>query len=439
MVRPLSIPATSEATIPSLHRPVDVDATGNAYVVGVTQSSSSSFPGIVGPDLTYNGGGDGFIVKLTADGRSFDYAGYIGGDGLDMLTSVSVNGSGNAFVAGSTDSTETSFPVLTGPDLSYNGGSLDAFVAELSLDGSALLYAGYVGGAATDRATAISVNSSGNAVLAGWTDSTEASFPVALGPDLTYNGGGSDAFVAAVSDDGRALLSAGYIGGDELDQGLALAHDASGNVWLAGYTRSTEASFPVAGGPDLSYNGGFEDAFIAQLTDAASTLLTAGYIGGDDSDYGHGVATDAAGGVYVVGDTWSSETTFPVLVGPGLSLSGREDAFVVKLGSASCAVTASEIVGLLAVKGVALPDDVSLQWTADPAGAGHNVWYVNLKEEIPLARLTSSPPALPIPGCTTPAPAPGDSCDDTAGVSRDRPSVFFYQVRTYCDASTEGP
>jgi hypothetical protein len=129
------------------------------------------------------------------------YCGYIGGNGSDWGYAIAVDGAGNAYVTGGTDSTEASFPVMSGPDLTYNGGYRDAFVTKVNAAGTGLVYAGYIDGNYDDRGLGIAVDGASNAYVTGFTDSTEASFPVTVGPDLTYNGSVyySDAFVAKVS------------------------------------------------------------------------------------------------------------------------------------------------------------------------------------------------------------------------------------------------
>ncbi|MBN2438974.1 MAG: SBBP repeat-containing protein, partial [Deltaproteobacteria bacterium] len=97
----------------------------------------------------------------------------------------------------------------------------------------------------------------------GQTDSTEATFPVTVGPDLTHNGG-ADAYVAKVDASGTALAYCGYIGGSGADFGYGIAVDGAGGAYVTGQTDSTEATFPVAAGPDLTYNGN-TDVFVARI------------------------------------------------------------------------------------------------------------------------------------------------------------------------------
>lgn len=310
---------------------IAVDRTGNAYVTGAAGSDEHTFPVAGGPGLTYGGEDDAFIAKVNADGTGLIYAGYIGGSNFDYGSSVAVDNTGSAYVTGYTGSNEFSFPVTAGPDLTFNGGDQDAFVAKVNPDGTALVYAGYIGGSgAFDRGQGIAVDRSGNAYVAGRTNSTHETFPVTVGPDLTFNGL-IDAFVAKVNSEGTALLYAGYIGGAGNDQGLGITIDRSDNAYVTGFTNSTTAQgFPAAMGPDTTHNGG-NDAFVAKVNPDGTALLYAGYVGGSGNDQGHGIAVDCAERVLVTGFTSSTEATFPVVDGPDLTHNGGNDAFVARV------------------------------------------------------------------------------------------------------------
>ena len=381
---------------------IAIDGSGCAYITGyATSTESLGFPVLAGPDLSHNGGTyDAFVAKINASGTALVYCGYIGGTQSDFANGIAVDGSGCAYIAGSTVSTETQgFPLLIGPDLSYNGGTYDAFVAKVNPSGTALAYCGYIGGADYEEARGIAVTSAGTAYVVGFTKSSQASFPVGAG--MNYNGGifqglydafvakvaptgaslsycryvggtgndygwsialdstnnpvivgetfsdqtsfprttgpnhqgGSDAFIAYIEVNSGSLYYCRYVGGTSTENGTSIAVDRSNNVYVAGATNSSPAEgFPVTVGPGLVWKGQY-DAFVAKLDPTLSSIVYCGYIGGVQADYGHGIAVDSAGSAYVVGYTASNATTdqFPVLAGPDLSFNGNNDAFVAKV------------------------------------------------------------------------------------------------------------
>jgi hypothetical protein len=321
---------------------IAVDSAGAAYVTGET-ASATGFPIRGTLDTTHNGKKDAFVAKVRPDGWGLVYCGYIGGAEDDTASGIAVDASGNAYITGQTRSTETTFPEKIGPDVTHNGNS-DAFVAKVNAAGSALTYCGYIGGSGyTDGGCGIALDKSGNAYVAGYTESREDTFPVTVGPDLTFNGGEGgygwyDAFVAKVKADGTSLAYCGYIGGGGNDHAYDIAVDALGGAYVTGGTQSTQSTFPVQGGPDLTHNGGTfmnnTDAFVAKLTPSGAALEYCGYIGGSQEDYGHGIALDKSGNAYVVGSTASSTSLgFPV-VGAAAGDSthnGSYDAFVAKV------------------------------------------------------------------------------------------------------------
>jgi hypothetical protein len=185
----------------------------------------------VGPDLTFNGGTfDAFLVKVNAAGTGFVYGGYIGGSGDDYATGVDVDISGRAYISGYTSSTEASFPVSGGADLTYNGGALDGFVAKVKASGGGLEHCGYLGGSAIDYA--YDIVSDGSVILTtGFTDTAGTGFPTIAGPDLTPNGG-HDIFVAKLQEPPlwEPRHAAGDFDGDGADE-LAVDFGATG-AWL---------------------------------------------------------------------------------------------------------------------------------------------------------------------------------------------------------------
>jgi hypothetical protein len=307
---------------------IAVDGEGNAYVTGSAQSLEATFPVTVGPDLTFNGPlNDAFVAKVVSDGTALAYCGYIGGNSYDEGFGIAVDAAGNAYVTGWTMSISATFPTIVGPDLTYDGSS-EGFVAKVRADGTALDYCGYIGGSDGDAGYGIAVDDDGNAYVTGATNSSEEEgFPVTVGPYLVYNRG-YEAYVAKVVSDGTSFAYCGYIGGYSTDQGYGIALDGAGNAYVTGWTTSLSDTFPVMGGPDLTYNGG-TDAFVAKVLSDGTALDYCGYIGGSGYDQAFGIAVDTGRSAYVTGHTTSTESAgFPVAVGPDLTHNGETDAFV---------------------------------------------------------------------------------------------------------------
>ncbi len=339
---------------------IAVDTNGNAYITGSTTTTSTSypFPTKLGPDVSFNGALDAFVAKVRADGTGLIYAGYIGGSARDTANGIAVDRAGSAYVVGLTESPQATFPRLVGPDLSYNGGALDVFVAKVRPDGLGLLYSGYVGGRTDEAAFRIAVDATGNAYIMGLTDSLQTTFPdgdgfgTLPGPDRTYNGGTSDAFVAKVKANGSGLAYATYIGGSGNEIGAGIAVDGAGNAYAVGTTSSTQATFPdgdgfgTLPGVDKVYNGGINDAFVAKIHAAGTVFSYASFIGGNLADVATGVAVDKTGNAYVVGFTQSLAATFPVRIGPRLAYrGGTSDGFITKVNATGAALVYSGYIG----------------------------------------------------------------------------------------------
>ncbi len=323
---------------------IAVDGSGCAYVCGMTTDAAPAFPATVGPDSTANGDSDAFVAKVAADGTGLVYAGFIGGASWDGGQGIAVDASGAAYVVGGTTSNQSTFPVVVGPDLTVSGMTGDAFIAKVAPDGTSLGFCGYIGGSDGEVATAVALDGSGNAYVVGRTASTPArGFPATVGPDATF-GGDWDGFIAKVKADGTSLIYAGYLGGTDRDDALAVAVESgTGVAYVAGSTRSSD--FPVLTGPGLSHSGGPDDGFVVKVAADGSGLTWSGFVGGSGDDVALGVALAPAGTIVVAGRTRSEGTGFPALVGPDLTLNGVQDVFVTKLDATSAAVVWSGFVG----------------------------------------------------------------------------------------------
>jgi len=324
-------------------RGIAVDASGNAYVTGRTDAKN--FPvttgalqtTFVGGSCTGAGGAavactDAFIVKLNAAG-ALVYSTYVGGNGTDEGNGVAVDGAGNAYVTGATRS--TNFPTTAGARQTALGGVADAFVLKLNPAGSALVYSTYLGGGNVDQGFGIAVDASGNAYVAGDTNSTN--FPTTPGVFQSVMGGGpDDAFVSKLNAAGSALVYSAYLGGSLTDFATGIAVDSAGQAYVTGDTNSV--NFPVRPGAfQLSLRGKF-DAFVTKVNAGATALLYSTYLGGSEDDDGNSIAVDAGGNVYVTGRTASNN--FPTTPGAfQTSLPGSAGAFVTRVQTVTSGAT----------------------------------------------------------------------------------------------------
>ena len=256
------------------------------------------------------------------------------GDGKDYGYFVSIDSSGNIYVAGQTSS--SNFPTtIEAYNITYNGGSDDAFISKLNHDLTILIASTYIGGSNNDWGGAdewvasIAIDPSGNICVTGMTSSSD--FPTTIGAYDTSYGGDRDAFVSKLNSDLTNLLASTFLGGSERDHGGAIAIDQNGNIYAAGHTDSSD--FPITTGAyDTSY-GGYGDAFVSKLNSDLTNLLASTYLGGSSDEWGNSIVLDPDGNVFLAGDTESSD--FPSTPSAyDISFNGvNSDTFVSKLNS----------------------------------------------------------------------------------------------------------
>jgi hypothetical protein len=309
-------------------RGLAVDAAGSAYLMGGTRSSN--FPRINAYDSTLGGVSDLFVAKLSESGGGLVYSTYLGGSGPDtapMGNGIAVDERGYAYVGGSTSSSD--YPATAGAFQTVFRGDVDGVITKLDPSGTSLAFSTYLGGSGGDVVDAIAIDGVGNVYATGVTLS--ADFPVTPGAFDTVLGGALDAYVAKLNAAGSGLSYAGFLGGESLDLGYAIAVDTFGRAYVTGVTDSAQA-FPVTTGAyDRSPNGQF-DAFVVKINSDGSALLFATYLGGSGHDFGRGVAVDADGNVIVVGGTQSLD--LPVTSDAVDSAGGGLEGFLAVLDSA---------------------------------------------------------------------------------------------------------
>jgi Calx-beta domain-containing protein/beta-propeller repeat-containing protein len=276
---------------------IAVDSAGNTYFAGL--ATSPDIPMISALQPTHGGLVDIYVAKIDSSGTRLVFSTYLGGSGIEGANSIAVDSAGNIYLTGMTSSLD--FRTMNALQTTRGGGIFDAFVVKLNASGTQILYSTFLGGSGEDRAFRIAVDAVGSAYVTGDTDSID--FPVrnALQPT---KGGSSDAFVAKLNPDGKALAYSTYLGGTGIDGGTAIAVDSSGSAHVAGFTRSND--FPTASALQRMFGGGSYDAFLTRLSPGGTALDYSTYMGGGGIDTAFGVAVDSGGNAHVMGVTDSS-------------------------------------------------------------------------------------------------------------------------------------
>jgi len=308
-------------------------ATRNEFQKGGTFRRKDAFIAVFDPFITK--GNDTLI-----------YASYLGGREDDTGLGIAVDASRNAYVGGSTRSTDLQTKSPAGQSLpplqaTFQGGQFDGFIAKIDTKvrgDASLTYLTYFGGNINDRVEGVAVDSAQRAYITGATNSSPATFPLLNAFDSAQLNG--EAFVAKLNADGTARFYCSFLGGDngngagDGEEGMAIAIDAGQNVYVTGRTTSG-ASFPAGPFAPVFPEEQQGTAFVAKIeaTVSATTparLLYATTFGGKNAK-AHGIAVDPKGNVYLAGTTGGE---FPATDGAlQTAFGGETDAFVAKIGA----------------------------------------------------------------------------------------------------------
>lgn len=313
---------------------------GNLYVAMFTLSTDVP---VTSNAVTTNavGGSDTVIALFNNDLDQLLASTYLGGDGNEDVTAVTLDTNGCVVVVGSTDS--TNYPTW-GAYQAANAGGQDAFVTKLDPWLTNLLASTYVGGSNDDDAVAVQVSPQNDVYFTGPTASPD--FPVDQGAyDPTFNptNSGTDCYVAKLSPDLNSLLASTFLGGTSGDTPKDLTLDADNTLYVCGYTASSD--FPVsAGAYASSYAGGTYDGFVSRLNPGLTALQASSFLGGSLADQAW-VVCQGKTELYVAGATASGD--FPTT--PGAydtnGVASTDHAFVCKLAPALTNVNASTLLG----------------------------------------------------------------------------------------------
>ncbi|HKN60766.1 MAG TPA: choice-of-anchor D domain-containing protein, partial [Candidatus Acidoferrales bacterium] len=340
---------------------IGVDSNGNVYVTGST--SSLDFPVTAGsaiesqpPQKNNFGASNVFFSELDPNGANLLYSTYLGGNGADSPGGLALDANANAYITGST--TSTNFPISPNALQNVNnaagpvGTGSNVFVSRIDSTKTGLVglvYSTYLGGSENDSGSAIAVDANADAYIVG--TATSSNFPTVNAFQSNLDGT-QDAFIARVDTVNSVLVYSTYLGegADDGDTGNCIAVDANFNVYVGGHTY--DQFFPVtAGAFETTFPAAANDytGFVARFDTSksgASSLIYATFLGGNISgDQPHAIAIDSLGNAYLTGETWSGN--FPVTLGApyNTGIAGLQNGFVSVLSASGSQMLFSTYYG----------------------------------------------------------------------------------------------
>ncbi len=308
------------------------DASGNIYIVGLT-NSTSGITTAGAHQTVMSGSGDAFLVKFNSSGVK-QWGTYFGGpytlaSGMETGLSCATDALGNVYMTGHTPST-SGIATAGAHQTIYGGSSTDAFLVKFNSSG-VIQWGTYYGGAGVDIGYSCATDASGNVYMAG--DAQQQNLPASgistIGAHQSaYGGGYSDGFLVKFDSNGLRQWGT-YYGGSLLDVSFSCATDASGNVYMSGNTQS-----PNGIATSGAHQTTFDDAFLVSFN-SSGVRQSGTYYGGVKNV----CTTDASGNVYMTGYTQSNSGI--ATAGAHQTVNGNNgynDAFLIKFNGLSLGI-----------------------------------------------------------------------------------------------------
>ncbi|HEX8812863.1 MAG TPA: SBBP repeat-containing protein, partial [Terracidiphilus sp.] len=345
---------------------VAVDASGNSYVAGATDSDT--IPGPSGSTVAPNNNGSGsgafdtFVTEIGPTGACI-FTTFFGGTNDDFPGGIAIDSQG-VYISGTTDSSD--FPATAGAAQTVflggiTNGANDAYAVELSLTNGSLLWGTFIGGTDSDSGLGVAVDSAHNVYVVGETYSQDLGgalggvnpLPNGSAVNLNSGSGDDDGYIVKLNAGGASYALVSYIGGSSGDLATGVALDGSGNIYVAGETISTD--LPTTAGViqptcgtdgtcNNGTNGPLDDAFVVSIKADLSNYNYVTYYGGSNFDDAFAIAADSSGNAFITGTTASTDllsagTTFQS------TLLGAQNAFILELNGTATAVTYNTYFG----------------------------------------------------------------------------------------------
>lgn len=310
------------------------DAAGNLYVAGAFTGTVDFDPGAGVVNLVSTGGFDGYIVKLDANGN-YAWSFRLGDTGTQSASEIAVDASGNVYAVGSFTGTVDFDPGAGVSSYTATASGQDLFILKLDASGN-FSWAKRIGGTNNELIGGLAIGAAGELVLAGGFEST-----VDFNPDNTVtenrsSAGLYDIFILRLTTNGD-FISVGHMSGAGSDFASGLGFDPSGNILLTGDFQVTTDFDPGAGISTIAAGTMGDNGFVVKLTPTGN-FIWAFQFGGNGSDRGNSVASDADGDIYITGSFAGTADFDPGAGTTNRITNGGYDAFVAKYTSGGALV-----------------------------------------------------------------------------------------------------
>jgi hypothetical protein len=342
-------------------RDIAIDSAGNVAIA--TGFEGGTWPSAIASKFVNSPAGakDAVAALIKSDGTQVLWSRYVGGSGDDSYAgTVQFDSSGNVYLL--TFTVSSNILTTTGAyDRTYNGGE-DAYLIKLSSNGQSVIFATFLGGSQDEAPSKhqMALDGQGNIVIVGTTRS--ADFPTTPGAYQPVFGGSNsgiwerdgDIFISKISANGAQLLASTFLGGSWGETVETVVVGSTGDIFLSGGTKSS--GFPVTANAYQKTLRGWEDGVFVRFSGDLSTLIYSTYMGGSAgsniSDSFRAVGLDAAGNVYLAGDSGSAD--WPTLNPVQASFGGGRDVvavrFTLEASTVSCDVNTDSLVNVIDVQ-----------------------------------------------------------------------------------------
>ncbi|MFW9769491.1 MAG: hypothetical protein ACFFF9_14175 [Candidatus Thorarchaeota archaeon] len=310
-----------------------VDQYHNVIVAGGTSSDDLPLLNPIQDQL--NGSSDAFLAMFNWNGTLL-FSTYLGGSGYDRIEDIIINQYGEYVIVGPTESPD--FPITAGAyQESFGGGNSDIFITSISSANHSILFSTFFGNTTDDDAWAINLSESGDLAIVGMTNG--ASIATDSAYQQTYGGGSTDCFVAKFNSDCSSLYWSTLLGGDGWEFGDQVDFDFYNNIFVSGYTGSSD--FPLV--DQLQNDTPGYDAFVAKLNEDGDDILWSTYLGGNLEDRSYAMEVLESGGILITMP--SASTDMPTVNPFQANNSGGSDGYIALISTFSRNVTYASYFG----------------------------------------------------------------------------------------------